>query len=47
MGWLQYSCPLWLSIGNIYILYTKAINCADAGVEANFSTVALKKEKEA
>jgi hypothetical protein len=25
MGWLQYSRPLWLSIGNPYILYLKAI----------------------
>jgi hypothetical protein len=25
MGWLQYSRPLWLSIGNHYILYLKAI----------------------
>jgi hypothetical protein len=29
MGWLQYSCPLWLSRGNPYILYIKAINRAD------------------
>jgi hypothetical protein len=25
MGWLQYSRPLWLSRGNHYILYLKAI----------------------
>ena len=25
MGWLQYSRPLWLSRGNPYILYLKAI----------------------
>ena len=38
MGWQQYSCPLWLSRGNPYILYLKAITCVMPCPTTCFST---------
>ena len=38
LGWQQYSCQLWLSRVNPYILYPKAINCDDACFSDPFST---------
>ena len=44
MGWQQYSCQLWLSRVNPYILYLKGINCGDAWVADCFSTDASKSQ---